>query len=74
MTDEQNTTRPRERKAPGISVNAHIERTTEIKADHLSSGGMVLDFSGFEYGGVTLFFQDRETMRRVGRVIAEFLA
>lgn len=74
MTDGQDTTRYREgQETPTISVSAFIEPKTQIETD-LINGSPTLEFKGSAYGGVTLFFHDRETMRRAGRAIAAFLA
>ncbi len=75
MTDDDNTTpRPERKETPRVGVSAFIEPTTQIEVCKMDSGSLTLSFGGDHWGGVTLFFNTPDDLRRLQSVIGEYLA
>ena len=65
MTDNQTTRPARARKeAPHVSVSAFIQDSTRVEVRRASIY-VTLDFTGDDYGGVTLFFDDLDHLATV---------
>jgi len=74
MTDNDITTaRPERKETPRVGVNAFIEPTTGIEIDKLDGGSLTLSFQGENWGGVTLYFNSADDLRRVYAVIGGYL-
>jgi hypothetical protein len=75
MTDNDITTpRPERKETPRVGVNAFIEPTTGVEIDKLDGGSLTLSFQGDNWGGVTLYFNSADDLRRVYAVIGGYLS
>lgn len=74
MTDFDITTaRPKRKETPRVGVSAFIEPTTQIEICKMDGGSTTLSFGGDNWGGVTLFFNSADDLRRLREAISEYL-
>jgi len=72
MTDTKYKTEATERKAPRISVSAHIEDCTKVDVRRMSDGSAMLDCRGYSYSSVSLFMT-REKLAELRDTISAYL-
>ena len=72
MTDTKYKTEATERKAPEISVCAHVAATTEFQVYGTDETDTVINVKGWDYPTVTLFMK-REKLAEMRDAITSYL-
>lgn len=72
MTDTKYKTEATERKAPDISVCAHVDATTEFQVYGTDDSDAVLNVKGWDYPTVSLFMK-REKLAEMRDAITALL-